>query len=140
MPRSEIILKAIEIANNFLEQLNDLDEINLTQDEKEALKKSFSLDSYIYEKASLDDAMARTIKYIDKYKMGFFEVKRKDVAKTLSIAPATLSRRLGILEEDGIINRAKGEEHINEKKLQEYIEKINSKNDKNEPTKNRKFS
>lgn len=127
MLKSEIILKAIERANNFLDQLNDLDEIDLTKREKEAIKKSFSLDSYIYKNAALDDAIARIIKYIDKHKMGFFEVKRKEVAKELGIVPETLSRRLSILEKEGIIDRTKGKEHIDEKKLREYIKKTNSK-------------
>lgn len=125
--KSEIVLKAIIRANDYALQLNDLGEINLKEEEKEAFRKFLSLDSIIYERAALDDALTRVIKYIDTHKMSFFKVKRKDVAKALSIAPETLSRRLKILEKEGIIDRDK--EDIDETKLQMYIKKINNVDD-----------
>jgi DNA-binding transcriptional regulator YhcF (GntR family) len=129
--KSQMVENALEHANNYLLQLKDLNVRNLDKNEREAFDKySKQLSVYdkdengnnFYERAALEDATEKVARYIDNFGIKFFKEKKKEVASTLAIAAETLSRRLKILEEEGLINRE--EETIEKLKLREYIDNI----------------
>lgn len=135
--KSQIVENALEHANNYLLQLQDLDKTSLNKNEREAFDKySKQLSVYekdengnnFYERAALEDSTEKVARYIDNFGMEFFKGKKKEVASTLAIAPETLSRRLKVLEEEGLINREEGT--IEESKLKEYIDNIAKKRSK----------